>query len=309
MVTMHHFDRQKLTDLFKEVTPQKSSLAVYHPKPKHKPHSTSAKPKPKPKQYGSWDRYKKRFLYPAIIQRGVSFMHAHRKTLLRAYQTYGVAPEYITAIIGVESHYGRNRGSYPVFDTLTTLAFEKNRRQKFYRSELEAFLLMTRREKVNPKRVKGSWAGAIGLGQFMPSNYQAYMVDFNHDGFHQMNNPDDAIGSIAHYFKRHGWQKEIPVATRVSYEGMRYSAQKTGYRYRYDRSTLKGIHPREPFDYHKKVHLIKLERKKYDELWYATENFYAITRYNHSSYYAMAIHQLAQRIKQKYQETYGEILH
>ena len=307
MVRYHHFNRQQLTRLFKHVKFQKRALSVYRPhlRPKIK---VSKKKKHTTRKQGSWDRYERAFLKQIKVTKGVAFMHKHRHALHKAYRLYGVEPEYITAIIGVESHYGVNRGKYPVFDTLTTLAFEKNRRQKFYRKELKAFLLMTRREKVNPKRIKGSWAGAIGLGQFMPSNYQAYVVDFNHDGYHQMNNFTDAIGSIAHYFKRHGWQKGVPVAVRVSYPGKRFRRYRTGYKHSYHRRSLKGIAPRHYFPYKGKVHLIKLKRTKYDELWYGTKNFYVITRYNHSDYYAMAIHQLAQRIKRAYRKKYGHIL-
>jgi membrane-bound lytic murein transglycosylase B len=308
MVKHHHFNRQELIRLFKHVKYQKSALAVYRPSLRPKIKVKKKKPHRKRKTQGSWDRYEQVFLKKTKVTKGIAFMHRHRQALHKAYRIYGVEPEYITAIIGIESHYGVNRGKYPVFDTLTTLAFEKNRRQKFYRSELKAFLLMTRREKVNPKRVKGSWAGAIGLGQFMPSNYKAYVVDFNKDGYRQMNNYTDAIGSIAHYFKRHGWQKGVPVATRVSYPGKRYRGHKTGYRYSYHRRSLKNIAPKTHFPYKGKVHLIKLKRTKYDELWYGTKNFYVITRYNHSDYYAMAVHQLAQRIKKGYRKKYGKVL-
>ena len=266
---------------------------------------TYAKPR---KRQGSWDRYEHVFLKESKVRKGVAFMHAQRHWLQKAYRRYGVEPEYIAAIIGIESHYGVNRGKFPVFDTLTTLAFEKNRRQRFYRKELEAFLLMTQREKVNPKNVRGSYAGAIGLGQFMPSNYLHYVVDFNGDGFHQMNNYADAIGSIAHYFKRHGWKKGMPVATRVHYSGNRYRGHKTGYTHAYRRASLKGIAPTSYFPYKGKVHLIKLSRADYDELWYGTKNFYVITRYNHSAYYAMAVHQLAQRLKKAYKKRYEKIL-
>jgi len=308
MVKYNHFDRSELNRLFKHVRFQKSALAVYVPSLRPKIKVKKRPARKKRKRQGSWDIYEKAFLKEVKVTKGVDFMHRHQEALRKAYRIYGVEPEYITAIIGVESHYGVNRGRYPVFDTLTTLAFEKNRRQKFYQKELKAFLLLSRREKINPKRVKGSWAGAIGLGQFMPSNYNAYVVDFNKDGFHQMNNPTDAIGSIAHYFKRHGWQKGLPVATRVSYPGNRYRGHKTGYRHKYHRSALKGITPKSPFSYKGKVHLIKLRRADYDELWYGTKNFYVITRYNHSDYYAMAIHQLAQRIKKAYKKKYGKVL-
>jgi membrane-bound lytic murein transglycosylase B len=167
---------------------------------------------------------------------------------------------------------------------------------------------MTRREKVNPRHVKGSFAGAIGLGQFMPSNYRTFVVDFNHDGKKRMHSPEDAIGSIAHYFKRHGWHRGEPVAVRVSYPGKRFNGRKTGYKYTYNRASLKNISPKGHFDYHGKVHLIKLKRYGFDELWYGAHNFYVITRYNHSSYYAMAVYQLAEKIKKSYKKKYGHYL-
>lgn len=302
MVKHYHFDRSELKRLFSSVTYQKRAHAIYVP---------SLRPKwVRPKNYkrqGSWDRYEGIFFKKGKVSKGIAYMHKHRADLSRAYKKYGVEPEYITAIIGIESHYGYNRGKYLVFDTLTTLAFEPNRRQKFFRSELKEFLLMTKREGVNPKNVKGSYAGAIGLGQFMPSNYKTFVVDFNKDGYKQMNNHTDAIGSVAHYLKRHHWRKHQPVATRVSYPGTRYNGHKTGYKYKYKRRSLKNIVPIEPFAYNGKVRLIKLKRTNYDELWYGTHNFYVITRYNHSSYYAMIVHQLAQKIKAGYKKKYGEV--
>lgn len=303
MVKHYHFNRFELNRLFSHAKYQKRAHAIYVP---------SLRPKwVRPKNYkriGSWDRYQQIFLKNGKVDKGVAYMHKHKTDLSRAYKKYGVEPEYVTAIIGIESHYGYNRGKFPVFDTLTTLAFEPNRRQKFYRSELKEFLIMTKREGVNPKNVKGSYAGAIGLGQFMPSNYKTFVVDFNKDGHKQMNNHTDAIGSIAHYFQRHHWKKHQPVATRVSYPGNRYRGHKTGYKHKYNRRSLKGIDPKEPFAYNGKVHLIKLKRTNHDELWYGTHNFYVITRYNHSSYYAMVVYQLAQKIKAEYKKKYGEVL-
>ncbi|SFZ98664.1 Membrane-bound lytic murein transglycosylase B precursor [hydrothermal vent metagenome] len=304
MVKQHNYSKTELNKLFSNVKYQKRALAIYAPalRPVVKP----SKPTKVRKKQGSWDRYEGILLKESKVTKGVEYMRTHRSDLSRAYSVYGVEPEYITAIIGVESHYGDNRGKFPVLDTLTTLSFEKNRRQSFFKSELKEFLLMTRREKVNPRNVLGSYAGAIGLGQFMPSNYKTFVVDFNNDGKKQMNNHTDAIGSIANYFKRHNWKKHQPVATRVSYVGNRYREHRTGYKYKYHRSALKGIKPKEEFNYGGFVSLIKLSRLNYDELWYGTRNFYAITRYNHSDYYAMAIHQLAQRIKASYKKKYGE---
>ncbi|MDD3591531.1 MAG: lytic murein transglycosylase B [Sulfurovum sp.] len=303
MVKKYGFKRSYLNRLFRDVDFQREALAIYVPSYREK-----VKPARSAKKQGSWDRYEEIFLKESKVQKGVQYMHQHRKTLQKAYREFGVEPEFIAAIIGIESHYGVNTGKYPTFDTLTTLAFEPHRRQKFYRSELLEFLLMTRREKVNPKGVKGSYAGAIGLGQFIPSNYKTFVVDFNRDGKKRMHQHEDAIGSIAYYLKRHGWKKGKPVAVRVSYPGKRYNGKKTGFKHRYHRKSLKEIYPRSKFSYKGKVHLVKLQRFKFDELWYGTKNFYVITRYNHSDYYAMAVYQLAQRLREGYRQKYGRSL-
>lgn len=134
----------------------------------------------------------------------------------------------------------------------------------------------------------------------MPSNFKKLAVDFNMDKKVDLYDEVDAIGSIAKYFKKSGWNRKIPVATRVSYKGKRFTRLKTGYKYKYKRSRLKGIKPKnERFYYAKRVHLIKLDRKSHDELWYGTQNFHAITLYNRSNYYAMAVHQLAQKKSKK----------
>jgi len=300
MVDKHKFNRDELNRLFSSVKFQKQALARYvrHHRPVKKP--TKKPKKHKKPRSGSWDRYEGWLLKQSRVDRGVRYMREHKESLDRAYQEFGVPPEYVTAIIGIESYYGKNRGKYPVFDTLTTLAFEPNRRNKFFRHQLEEFLLMTRVEEINPKDVMGSIAGAIGLGQFMPSNYEKLAIDFNGDGKKQMNNHIDAIGSIAHYFKENGWQKDAEVTVRVRYKGKRFTRVRTGYKYKYHRASLKGIKPIREFNYHGKVSLIKLKRRDYDELWYGAKNFFVITRYNHSSYYAMAVYQLAKRIREKY---------
>lgn len=293
LVKNHEFEQKELEELFSKVTFQKSALK-YYLKPKKKKKKT----KSRKIYYGSWDKYEKKLLNPRRISQGAKFMQRNKKALEEAYKIYGVQPEYITAIIGVESYYGEYTGSYPVFDALTTLAFEENRRNKFFKSELKAFLKLAKRNKQDPRTVYGSFAGAIGLAQFMPSNFKKLAVDFNKDGVVDLYNETDAIGSIANYFKKSGWNGKIPTATRVTYKGKRFTKYRTGYKYRYKRSKLKGIKPKDKnFFYAKRVHLVKLNRKKYDELWYGTKNFYVITRYNRSNYYAMAVHQLAQKIK------------
>jgi len=304
MVDKYNFSKDELNILFSNVIVQKQALARYVRKPRPKITHTKKKPINKIKRVGSWDRYEAWILKRGRINRGAKYMKKYKIPLEKAYNKFGLPPEYITAIIGIESYYGKNTGKFPVLDTLTTLAFESNRKNNFFKHQLKSFLLMTKKEKVNPKVIKGSIAGAIGLCQFMPSNYEKLAIDFNGDGRKQMNNHIDAIGSIAHYFKQNHWKKGEEVAVRVKYKGNRFKKLKTGYKYKYHRSYLKGISPITPFNYHGKVSLIKLKRTKYDELWYGAKNFFVITRYNHSNYYAMAVYQLAKKIKEEYKSRY-----
>ena len=294
-----NYKKPYLRKLFKQVrknpyiTKKKSKKSIKKPSTKHLPQ-------------GEWDIYERMHLKQNQSDMGVNFMHKYKDILKKAHKDYGVPREYITAIIGIESYYGKNRGRYYVFDSLSNLAFGKDKRKKFYKYQLQEFLRMCYREQVEPRSSKGSKSGAIGMAQFMPSNYKLLAVDFNNDGKIRLSKAADAIGSIANYFKENGWKKNEPVGTRVSYKGNRFYGLKTGYEHKYHRRNLIDITPREYFPYKKKVRLIKLKREKYDELWYGTHNFYVITRYNHSSYYAMAVHQLAQKIKTKYYAKYTQ---
>ena len=304
--TMHkkfNYKKHYLNTLFKNV---RKNPKITKKKPKTKkiePKIIEVKKKISRPQ-GEWDIYSRMHLEHNQTELGVNFMHKYRKVFEKAYEDYGVPPEYVTAIIGIESYYGKNRGVYYVFDSLTHLAFDGGKRQNFYKNELQEFLRLCYREQLEPRAIKGSRSGAIGMAQFMPSNYKSLAVDFNQDGKIRLSKPADAIGSIANYFKENGWKKDEPVGIRVSYEGNRFYGFKTGYSYKYHRRDLKNISPREYFPYKKKIMLIKLKKEKYDELWYGAHNFYVITRYNHSSYYAMAVHQLAQKIKQSYLSKY-----
>jgi membrane-bound lytic murein transglycosylase B len=306
MVKKHGLNRTKLIKLFRNVKIQKRPLKIYRPKTKTK--STTTK-KYIPQKYGSWTRYEQYLLKEEKIDMGVAFLHKHRETFSKVYKEYGVPPEYVAGIIGVESRYGVKQGTYPVFDTLTTLAFEKNKRSSYFKYELENLLLLARTQKINPKTIKGSYAGAIGLGQFMPSSYSPFAIDFNKDGIKSMRQVDDAIASVAHYLHKNGWKKWEPVAERVNFEGCRYEGKETGYNCKYPQSELKEFTLKYgEWSYKGEVSLIKLDRYRFDELWFAAHNFYVITRYNHNSYYAMVVHQLAQRLVRKYKKTYGAIL-
>ena len=271
MVKKHKFKKSHLKKLFKNVKFQRGPLGMFNPKFRKKPKKNNKRKRFT--KHGSWDRYEKILLGDTRVEKGVKYMRDYRSIFSKVHKKYGVPPEYITAIIGIESYYGYNRGKFPVFDTLTTLAFEKNRRSKYFKYELKKFLLLSKNEKFNPKRVKGSYAGAVGLGQFMPSSY-FYAVDFNKDGQKSMQTTSDAIAGIANYFKKNGWRRGEPVAIRVSYKGNRFNKRKTGYSYKYSRASLKGISPKYgKWKYSGKVRLLRLDRYKYDELWYGTSPF------------------------------------
>ena len=228
---------QGLSALFRDVKYQQTALSFYNKEIKALPEKDRVKrcKGDRCSETGSWDRYSFNILKASRVKRGQEYMKKYKNTLARAYKKYGVPPQYITAIIGIESYYGANTGKYPVFDTLTTLSFEPNRRNAFFKKELKAFLIMTYKQKVDPLAVKGSYAGAIGLGQFMPTNYKKLAIDFDNNGKISLNTNSDAIGSIANYLKKSGWERGEEVAIPVSYFHKRYKVKPTGFRYRYKR--------------------------------------------------------------------------
>ncbi len=290
MVSEHGFERSYLNEIFSQ-----AQNFYYIPQTR----SSGSRVK----NGGAWDRYKSYFIYEKNIQRGIKFWNEHRDTLARAEQEYGVPAEYIVGIIGIETAYGTNFGKHRVIDVLTTKAMMGGRRSAFYTDELEKFLTISRDIGLNPTEVMGSTSGALGYGQFMPSSYIRFAVDFNHDGAKDLWNAEDAIGSIANYFAKNGWNASIAhVAVRAKYKGSRFSRLKTGYKTKYSLSKLKGkykIKPRERFIPYSPVSLIKLERESYDELWLGSHNFRVITTYNHSAKYGMAVHQLAKTVKSR----------
>ena len=285
MVKQHDFKRSYLIKIFKRVKTNKKIIDAI---------SRPAESKP-------WYQYRPLFLTDERIRGGVKFWRKYADHLQRAYETYGVAPEIIVAIIGVETKYGRHVGKYPVINALTTLAFDYPSRGAFFEKELEEFLLLAREEKKSPLNFKGSYAGAMGEPQFIASSYRQYAVDFNGDGKRDIiNNTIDAIGSVANYFAAHNWTKDEPVVAPATVDGDKYKA-----------IVKKGIKPSMPLEdmLDNKVSiserhspglqtsLIELELEKSKEYWVAFNNFYVITRYNHSELYAMAAYQLSQEIK------------
>ncbi len=258
-----------------------------------------SKPRKSSGPTGAWTRYRAKFLTSGNIANGARFWRRYESTLRRAQTKYGVPPEYVVAIIGVETRYGGYTGKERVIDALATLAFDYPRRSEFFTGELEAFLIMSRDEGVDPFKPRGSYAGAMGLGQFMPSSFHKWAVDFDGDGKRDLWNPVDAIGSVANYFSDHGWREGEPVTVRARASGAGARAMKAGYdtSYSLDSLSRNGIASTAALDQGDQVSLIKLDAKGGYEYWLGLKNFYVITRYNHSSYYAMAVHQLAQSVR------------
>jgi membrane-bound lytic murein transglycosylase B len=230
----------------------------------------------------------------------VAFYREHADTLARAEEVTGVPREMIVAIIGVETSYGRITGSYRVIDALSTLAFDYPKRSKFFTKELKNYLVLSREQAVDPLSLKGSYAGAMGYGQFMPSSYRAYAVDFDGDGKIDIwNNPVDAIGSVANYFKRHGWRAGDAVVSPAELRGEvpedwfndSLKPRRTVGDYR-----AAGLEPSLELADDRDATGLKFELEQGYEYWMGLHNFYVITRYNHSAMYAMSVYQLSQRI-------------
>ena len=244
-----------------------------------------------------WKDYRALFITDARVTKGVDFWCKHETVLARAEKEYGVPAQVIVAIFGIETFYGRNTGSYPVIEALATLGFDYSPRSEFFCKELREFLLLAREEKIDPLTLKGSYAGAMGLPQFMPSSFRDYAVDFDGDGHIDIwSNPDDAIGSVAKYFKLHGWVAGDPVVIRVDVTGDRADeglSQITEPLKTLVELRSLGWSIQNELRDDTLVKTLRLEGKKGPEYWMCLNNFYSITRYNSSVMYAMAVHQLS----------------
>lgn len=283
MTRDYGFASEQLRDLFKQAERKQAILdAISRPAERVKP----------------WKEYRPIFLTDSRVAQGVDFWRENEAALSRAEAEYGVPAEIIVAIIGVETFYGRNTGSHRVIDALSTLGFDYPPRQPFFRQQLKEFLLLTREEQVDPLTLKGSYAGAMGLPQFMPSSFRAYAVDFDGDGHIDIwNNPTDAIGSAASYFKQHGWAAGEPVVARAKVSGERFEEGLTvGLESQKNAGEMRAL----GWQFDKSVAdqtavtAFRLEGAEGEEYWLGLPNFYVITRYNRSVMYAMAVHQLSQ---------------
>lgn len=251
----------------------------------------------------SWTRYRGRFVEPVRIRGGLEFWEEHAEALRRASATYQVPPEIIVAIIGVETVYGRHTGNFQTLSALATLAFDYPPRADLFRRELEALLLLGHEQGRPAWSYYGSYAGALGDCQFLPSSIRSYAVDFDHDGQIDLEaSADDAIGSVANYLHQHGWQADGPIAVRarVDANAAPNALVDAGIEPSLSLATLGqlGIHAQGAAQ-EAPVTLVDLATPgRATEYWLGYQNFYVITRYNKSSFYAMAVFQLAQALRE-----------
>ena len=297
MSAKHGFDRAELETIFKRVRYVDTTIQLIKPAPPGRPKN--------------WRAYRARFVEPQRINAGVAFWDAYADELARAEQTYGVPTEIIVGIIGVETIYGRNTGSFRVLDALTTLAFDypdtpnRTARMEFFRGELENTLLYARDSGIDPFALLGSYAGAIGLPQFMPGSIRKFAVDFDGDGRIDLRkSPVDAIGSVAHFLVEHGWKRGEPIAfpVTVSNESTRgwdmFIGQSLEAKFRLDELKAAGITPTVEPPADLPYGLVDLQNGgEPTEYWLGSNNFFAITQYNRSFFYAMSVVDLGRAVR------------
>ncbi len=281
MVSRHHFNRAELVSVFEHA--------------QHRPLVIEAISRPS--TIKPWLLYRQAFVNRKRIQLGLLFWNKYRPTLRRAEKVYGVPQEIIVAVIGVETIYGKSMGNFRVLDALTTLAFDYPARSVFFREELENFLLLAQEQQFDLLSLRGSYAGALGIPQFMPSSYRKYAVDFN--GNHKIDllrEDRDAIGSVANYLHNFGWLSNEPVAqiAKNGIEPLPGEARK--FRTMTDWAVL-GVTPVKATAPEKTARLVDFTVEQGKEFWLAFNNFDVITRYNNSDFYAMTVFQLAQELK------------
>ena len=257
----------------------------------------------------AWYEYRAIFLDQARIDNGVKFWRQHQAILDQAQLSYGVPAEIIVAILCVETRYGKITGRDGVLEALATLAFDYPRRADFFRSELEHYLLLTREERIDPLTLRGSYAGAMGLAQFMPSSYRAYAVDFDGDGRRDLwQNPADAIGSIGNYLHRHRWQPGEPIVLPAKVDQPNQPGIKAlldqGLKPQLSVAELraKGVTllNKGSVNDQQLAILLALQGQNGMNYWLGFNNFYVITRYNRSPLYAMAVYELGQEVRRRF---------
>lgn len=286
MVSKHQFNQPYLNKIFNDVKIRKQVLTHIN----------------KPLEIQPWNTYQMLFVNTSRIQNGVKFWNKYAAALEKAERIYGVPANIIVATIGIETKYGERTGEYRVIDSLSNIAFSDSSRANFFRHELEEYLLLTREQHLDPLKVMGSYAGAIGQPQFMPSSYRAYAVNFSNSGkIDLMNNEVDVIGSIANYYNKAGWEINEPVAIQAAVLGGRYNYifKKNNFNKPVSVSELikYGILPQKTVTQDQlKVNVIELKSFYNKEYWLGFHNFTVIKRYNPSDLYAMAVYQLSMYI-------------
>ena len=291
MALTHGFDPLELRNIFSAVQRRPNIIELMSRPGESKP----------------WDSYLSQFLRPVVTETGLRFWDENAAALRRARREFGVPEEVVIAILGVETRYGASMGRVFILEALTTLAFDYPRRADFFRSELEHLLLLGREEDLAIATLRGSYAGAIGLPQFMPSSYRRYAVDYNRDGKRDLiGSKSDAIGSVAHYLKMHGWLAEKPIVVRAFGDEIRMReiiASGTKPQLSFEQFRALNIQTQEKVSDADKAHLVMLNPQSGVEFWLALDNFRAILSYNQSSYYAMAVFKLSEALRQA---RYGE---
>ncbi|MFJ2990875.1 lytic murein transglycosylase B [Collimonas sp. NPDC087041] len=299
MVEKNGFDRDELVATFNKIRYVDSAIQLMKPAPASKPKN--------------WAAYRARFVEPVRIQAGVEFWNTYADALKRAEAQYGVPAEIIVGIVGVETVYGRNVGNFRVMDAITTLAFDypntptRDARMAYFRGELENTLLFARESGIDPFSLLGSYAGAIGWAQFMPSSIRQYGVDFDGNGKIDLrNSPIDAIGSIAHYLAEHGWKTGMPIVfpatlstdTSVENRWQAFIGQGLEAKYSLDDLMAAGVVPGVVPPADMRFGLIDLQNgQNPTEYWLGTDNFFAITQYNRSFFYAMSVVDLGRAVR------------
>ena len=286
MVKKYHFKRSYVNEVLSNAMLDKETLARYVGK--YKANSTN----------GTWERYKAHVLDPETMQLAKDFKQNYYPTLLRASQEFNIDMDYIVGFMGVESKYGTYTGNYRVLDSLATLAFHKNRMKKFFKSEFKNLFLLMREENRDIYTQYGSFAGAMGAVQQVPSVQRKFALDYNGDGVRDPWDLEDCIGVIAKFMHKKGWRKGAVVAIPTNFKGKRFTKLKTSHKKRYSVSYLrkKGIKPLETFN-ESKAYLLKNRNKTNDDIWMGGKNFRVLTKYNNSTSYGMAIHLIAQEVK------------
>lgn len=286
MVKKYHFKRSYMTSVLKDAKLDRDTLDRYTGR--YKVGTTN----------GSWERYKAHVLDPISLNKAKKFKRKYYKTLLRASKEYKVDIDYMVGFIGVESKFGEYSGDYNILDALTTLAFHTNRMKKFFKSELENLFLMAREQGYDITKLQGSFAGAMGMVQQVPSVFRKYGMDYNRDGKKDPWDLEDAIGIIAKFMHQNGWKQGALVAVPTEFKGKRYTELKTSHRRTLPLTTIlkHGIKPLDRFN-EPNAYLLKNRNLTHDDIWLGAKNFRVLTRYNDSTSYGMAIHLIAKSVK------------